>query len=523
MMISRECPPDAPRAIVGFRDTGYDLNTAVADVIDNSINAKAENVWVVFDKDPAGQLHARIVDDGYGMDEDDLFSAMKYGSPEKGPDKRLGRFGLGLKTASTSVCRQLTVVSRKSASGKIVAARWDLDLVIGSSKWLLQIGEPEPDLMDEYGQYVTGSGTMICWDAIDRIGTHDEVDKTGITNQALGAYLRRLRDHLSLTFHRFIESGRVKLWLQGDLIEPWNPFVPIEKTDHAIGREFHVQVPGSEGTYVIKLNAYIIPNKYEYSTKETLKSARVSSSLQGFYVYREDRVIINANWLGMFDPEPHYALLRIELSFPRELDNLLSVDIKKSTLHMDAWLFDKIKQELAPVRRRADQRYRQGKKQGIKDKGSPHDQSTGLIDSKYEETTADLGVHQVGENKVEIKNVNGTTVVTMPTIKMPGLKDLIEVVDSLPDGQVWEPVLINGRIGVRINRGHVYYERVYVPNFKDTVTVQGIDSILWALAKCEQEVLNQDMRKKLTDLRYYVSRTLRELAEELPEPSDTDE
>lgn len=105
----------------------------------------------------------------------------------------------------------------------------------------------------------------------------------------------------------------------------------------------------------------------------------------------------------------------------------------------------------------------------------------------------------------------------------PNLKDLIEIVDSIDDGIFWQPVFINQRLGVQINQTHPYYDRVYVPNLNDSVTVRGIDSILWALAKCEEEVMNKDIRRKLTDLRFQVSRTLRELAEELPEPPETEE
>ena len=516
------CRPDAGRTIMGFRDTGYTLYTAVADIIDNSINAKADNVWVTLEKDPAGQVFVRIIDDGYGMNRDELIAAMRYGSPERKDGNTLGRFGLGLKTASTSACRKLTVISRKSVKADPLAACWDLDLVKDKEDWILQVGEPEADHGEIFAQHVPASGTIVCWDKVDRLGSHEDVDTGGISNQALGSYTRRLREHLELVFHRFMEEGKLKIFLNGEVIEPWNPFVPGETTKHAISRTFKIQVPHSKATYKVTLNAYIIPNKYEYSTEAARTRAKISNRLQGFYVYRENRVIIFADWLSMYSQEPHISLLRTELSFPRELDELLSLDIKKSTLNLHPALYAAIQKEIDPVRREADRRYRQGQKVGVKRKGSPHEQSQALIGSKYDDTTSDVKANKVGPNTVEITNANGKTVITMPTVETGNISDLIEVADTINDGLFWEPVLINNRIGVRINRGHIYYDRVYVPNFDDSVTVRGIDSILWALAKCEEEVMNSDIRKKLTDLRYQVSRTLRELAEELPEPPEND-
>lgn len=523
MMEIVECQPDPRRAIFGFRDTGYSLNTAVADIIDNSINARANNVWVILDKRPDNQLYARIIDDGYGMDRDGLFSAMKYGSPEQALKNSLGRFGLGLKTASTSICKRLTLITRRSKTSNTYQACWDLDLVSDEGKWCLQIGDAAGEYLDEFNKYVTNSGTMVCWDVIDRLGTREDLDRRGISQQVLRTYDRSLQSHLTLVYHRYMESGALTISLNGEKIEQWNPFLPAENTQHVLTRKFNIQLPGSKIKYPVTLNAYVIPNKYEYSTEDARKQSRLSNKTQGFYVYREDRVIISGDWLDIYAQEPHLSLLRVELSFPRELDEVFKLDIKKSALDINPGLMQMIEREIDPTRRIADKRYRQGKRKDGDKETSAHDQSQKLLNNKYDDTTENIVVKQIKENQVEITNANGTTIVTMPTIKTTNFKDLVEIVDSLDEGLFWEPALINNRLGVRINKSHVYYERVYVPNLTDAVTVCGIDSVLWALAKCEYEVMSDDIRKKLTDLRYNISRTLRELASELPEVPDTED
>ena len=515
------CTPDAGRTIMGFRDTGYTLNTAIADILDNSINAQADNVWIEINQNPLGALQIRIFDDGYGMNKDELVDGMRYGSAEKKEGNKLGRFGLGLKTASSSICKKLSVVSRKSKNSKLLLARWDLDLVRAKDEWLLQIGKPEEEYVELYKQHITESGTMICWDNIDRIrDTEDE--NYQVSAQVLGQKRRRLRDHLEMTFHRYLEKNKPNIFLDGEKVIPWNPFVPGEDTETLVKKSFNVTVPGDRKKYKLVLKAHVIPNKWEYSSEEARKNAKLQASLQGFYVYREDRIIIAGDWLQMFAEEGHLALFRAEISFPRELDDLYSLDIKKSHLQLVPKLYEELKKHVLPVRKQANARYRQGRKEGIKRKVSPHKQSQGLLDATYNENTKNLSIEQVGEDRVEVHNPDGITIVEMPTISTSNIKDLVEVVDSIEDGMFWEPAYINERIGVRINRSHQYYERVYVPNFNDAVTIQGIDSILWALSKCEQEVMNQEMKKRLEELRYLVSRALKEVAEELPEISEED-
>ena len=114
-----ENPPDAPRLIHGLRDTGYNFNTAAADIIDNSIAANATEVNVQIDLMEDGRKFVYFGDDGDGMNFPELFDAMRYGAKARANLASLGKFGLGLKTASSSVCICFTVISRNSASADL--------------------------------------------------------------------------------------------------------------------------------------------------------------------------------------------------------------------------------------------------------------------------------------------------------------------------------------------------------------------------------------------------------------------
>ena len=133
-----QSPPSARALVASMRALGYELETAISDLIDNSIFAGARTIhisWAWNDGDP----WVLIADDGKGMTEAELRTAMKPGSQDPGAarDARdLGRFGLGLKTASWSQCKLMTVLT-KVPDGAVSQRQWDLDLVEKRDEWLL--------------------------------------------------------------------------------------------------------------------------------------------------------------------------------------------------------------------------------------------------------------------------------------------------------------------------------------------------------------------------------------------------
>lgn len=521
-MIMREInnPPDPVRAITGFRDTGYNLYTAVADLVDNSINAKADNVWINIWKDEGGEVHARIIDDGYGMDEDELIDAMKYGSSEKEDGNELGKFGLGLKTASTSVCKHLIVISRKDPNGNTYQASWDIDrLGTTDNEYPLMIGEAEPKFKEEFDDIINNTGTIVCWEKIDRLGGESDLLVNEIRATTLGQYKKNLKEHLSMVFHKFMENGSLNIYFHDEKLEPWNPFVPAEDTWRPIDNEIEI-IDSPQGSGTIELKACIIPSKYEYSTEEARLNATVSNSKQGLYVYREDRMVVYHDWLGLYHKEPHYSLARVEINFKSELDEFFGLNILKTNFNIEP-LKEPLRKLLSPYREQANQRYRHGRTRKAKESiNNPHDASQKLLSDKYLDNTSEVIVNKIAEGKVEVENKMGKTIIRVPTLDPDFSNQLVKTEQTVNDGLFWSPVLIKSRIGVVLNESHPYYERVYMPNFDDSVMVRGLDSLLWALAVCEQEVINEEAKKRFKDFRFAVSRTLRELAEELPEYQD---
>ena len=321
-----EMPPYAPTLIESTRAIGYSLEAAVADIIDNSIAAGARNVDLFFF--PIEGAYIAVLDDGVGMDTDILNSAMQYGSKNPNAErdeKDLGRFGLGLKTASLSQCRCLSVITKQGE--RIEGRRWDLDHVAQAESWsLLVLGEedineiPQIEVLRSYDH-----GTLVVWQSLDRL-------KAGEINfeVALGRKIDGVRDHLALVYHRYLsgEKGLIKLKLNinGVKVSPKNPFL--------IGKS--TQPMDDESLYVrgqkIVVRPYILPHTSKLSKEEIdeLGGKEGLRAQQGFYVYRNKRLLVWGDWFRMMRKGDLSKLARIQVDIPNTLDDLWTLDIKKS-------------------------------------------------------------------------------------------------------------------------------------------------------------------------------------------------
>jgi len=326
-MKSISLPPYAPTLIESTRAIGYTLEAAIADIIDNSISAFASCIEVLFF--PSDNSYIAILDDGNGMTADELNTAMRYGSQnpnEKRAINDLGRFGLGLKTASLSQCRILTVVSKKC--NHIEARRWDIDNVIYTNDWSLLILEsdeinsiPRIENLKELE-----SGTLVVWQNLDRL-------KIGELNfdQSMGKKMDEVRSHLSLVFHRYIsgELGlkKIQIKMNNIPVEPADPFLTQRNT----------QVMSDESIYIdsstIIIRPYILPHISDLSNDEVtiLGGKEGLRKSQGFYVYRNKRLLVWGTWFQIMRKGELSKLARVQVDIPNELDHLWTLDIKKST------------------------------------------------------------------------------------------------------------------------------------------------------------------------------------------------
>jgi hypothetical protein len=528
--------PSAARLVESLRDTGYTFTTSVADIVDNSVSAKATLINIRLEVDFRLNPMLMIADNGDGMDKDSLVKAMTYGSPKRPDAKSLGKFGMGLKTASTSFCRCLTVISRKD--GEMNLRQWDLDVIVNDDKWRLITPDPEnySDAIEYLDQISSnGNGTVVVWEKIDRlVRTNTE----GTLRVQIDHIVNDLRDHLSGVFFNFLSSGNeypdIEISINAVKVEPWDPFCrwmndgDEHRVDTHINKPLTYTLPenGEEksvGTFYF--NIYILPNKNSVTPDED-KKMRSGLNNQGFHVFREGRMIYSGGWPNrLFVKEPHLNLMRVELSFGHELDDIFQIDIKKSRIDFPKELRDKLKKMMGPARNEADRRYRTGnrKPKGTTGGQTIHNDSSNAITKHLEENTSgsEVGSTDKIKGEAEIKNKYGTSNIKLNFDDSTDM--VVQTKESLLDGVLWEPGLVDqNKHAVFLNESHEFYKRFYLAKQQNPMLTLAMDSLLWSLAEAELSVFSLSVRKNLEDLRISVSRSLRNLAEEMPEIDDSE-
>lgn len=339
-----DCNPYAPVLMESTRAIGYSTEAAIADIIDNSIAANAHKISIFFDTfDPP---FIAVFDDGDGMDDQQITEAMRYGSvspTKERSTKDLGRFGLGLKTASLSQCRCLTVMSKQKGK-KIVARQWDLDHILETQKWSLRELAEEQNELDAF-PFIdllreASHGTLIIWQRLDRIQLESLTIEKALENK-----MNEVRKHLELVFHRYLagEGGnKINIEINGVKLIPFDPFF-ISKSSVVMDDE-KIDIPGRDGAVIIK--PFILPHSSKMTAEEMEKYGGKEGlrGLQGFYVYRNKRLLTWGTWFHLRKMDEMTKLARVKVDIPNSLDDLWTLDIKKSTAYPPEIVKTRLKQ-----------------------------------------------------------------------------------------------------------------------------------------------------------------------------------
>lgn len=325
-----------------MRSVGYSLEAAVADLIDNSIDASARHIQI--DVDVVEGRHVAVIDDGHGMTDAQAQEALRLaGVVNDDGARRLGRFGLGLKTASLSQARSLTVISQKD--GAAVAYRWDIDHVRKSGSWnLLALEASEwSDLPFAPHLLELDSGTLIVWEKLDLL-----LGDTEEPGAFLAATIEPLAQHLGLTYHRYLERGHsvFQVVLNGRSVQAVDPFLRSNPKTQFTPTET-IQV----GENTVSFAAYTLPHQsgLSKSEKDRADLGEGMRESQGFYIYRNKRLISRGHWFGLAKMGELTKLTRIQVDIPRELDSLWQLDIKKSRTEPPASFKSYLKKMMDPI------------------------------------------------------------------------------------------------------------------------------------------------------------------------------
>ena len=347
-------PPNPADLIESLRDFGYTLPTAIADLVDNSITASARNIHIILDS-AAKTPHIAVVDDGDGMTEARLVEAMRLSG--RGPAARrdatdLGRFGLGLKTASLSQGQCLTVITRHR--GQMATRRWDLSHIRSSGEWQL-LNSPTPAAKDYAERIVTQKqGTAIVIEALDRLSMlkAPKADRA----KHLGTLIEQLCGHLGMVFHRFITEDKLNIFVGQGKVRPWDPYI----TEHSTELPTE-EIGGQAGLPRVIVTPFVLPHHSRLTDEQHTRAAGLLgwNAHQGFYVYRGRRLIVPGSWLNLpLRKEEHLKLARIRVDIPNTLDSEWHLNVIKSHVAAPSYLRDALKRIASVTRQRAAEVYR---------------------------------------------------------------------------------------------------------------------------------------------------------------------
>lgn len=332
--------PNPEYLIKSISEQGYSFEAAIADLIDNSISAGADKIEILIDTE-SEPFKLFLADNGCGMSESQLKDCMKF--PSKSPDANredsdLGRFGLGMKTASFSQTRKFTTISRSRGERHFYARTWDLEL-LKNNKWNLLINSAE-DINNSLELYSNISqsrinefpdfdpNTVIVWEGLYKFEQYLEEKNR---ESALYKEIDKISEHLSLVFHRFMEKqdNKLQIRINNQLLKPFNPF-PIKENDFR-SLEFRKRKFGDDS---IRIEGFILPSRSIQENKQGLSiwttKNRSLMDMEGIYIYRADRLILFGGWNGLIKKSPRLQLARLQVEIGNNADHLLHLNVAKS-------------------------------------------------------------------------------------------------------------------------------------------------------------------------------------------------
>lgn len=341
---SLEVVPDPISLIEAMRAVGYSTQSAVADIIDNSISANATKIQVAYDANSSPFV--AILDNGKGMSSRELTNAMRHGSSNPNdarPLNDLGRFGLGLKTASLSQCKKLTVVSKQN--NEVYARCWDLDYVQEHNKWLVVVpSNNEVVSLPLYQDLLANdSGTLVIWQELDRLMAGSDLPE-----EEMKIRMRDLIDHLAFVFHRFTqkedENETVDISANGVKLHNVDPFLTSNSYTQILEGQV-IKINDAQ----IRVQPYVLPHMSHLTVDEIMLAGGKDGLRhnQGFYIYRNRRLVIWGTWFRLVPKEEFFKLTRVKVDIPNSLDHLWALDIKKSAAYPPDVIRNRLK-ELIP-------------------------------------------------------------------------------------------------------------------------------------------------------------------------------
>ncbi len=540
--------PAAARTLHALRDLGYDMNSAVADVVDNSISrGRAKNIRVYFGRDKQEKFHVWICDDGVGMSSDELKNAMQLGSSNNYVRGDLSKYGMGLKTASLSQASKLTVLSKRKRY-HTAGYSWDMYHVNKVDRWEMfrldkrEISKTALSLVansDAFGAayfkklFSGQSWTVVIWEDLKEFQSNHDSYESGVTaNNYYYRELEKLSLYLRMVFGRFISgensARKINLFLGNRKLTAFDPFCRNER--HTL----EIPLTKKHGNFLldhrfepIRIRRYVLPTnparpgEFKFSKAEAWEEAKGNLSWnesQGFYVYRNNRLINWGGWYKTKTLDEHDKLARASIDLSDEHDSLFKLDVKKTKIQFPESLKNHLQDNVNKgFIAQAKTRYA-GSERGIKKKiASVLRQNEKKVNSLASSLVraGHISVVQNGEDRVIINNKNGKRISLDMTFRELEAGQKVISRSFGTDELFWKMVPSpDSKFQVLVNEDHPFYKIVYGNGKKDKKTMAIVDAFVFTMSFVELKCITTSNEFLFDQMREVASAVLRKIVKE---------
>ncbi len=524
--------PDAIRTLTGLAHQGYTPQTAVADLVDNSIAAKASKIDIRFSEQIDGSTIVSIADNGIGMTLETLKQAMQIGSSSNLANSSLSVYGMGMKTASMSFSSKFTVVTRCS-DGVASEASWDLDQQI-DNPWTISIGAASKSHQNMLNQFLGNeSGTIVIWeraDFKDAILDHRKIK--GPKRKPSARNLEsEVQDYLSMVFNRFM-AGKVddfepvKISFNGEELQPWDPCSEEFLSDEwkPVTDEFsiNISIDNKVVTVPYSMTTFLLIGKSD-GHASLFEKSKVGMKTQGIYPYRDNRLLQSPDWLGIIVFHPDYNSMRVTLELDPRLDAVIRTDMKKSGLALPSEMWEDMRNKIevyaSNVRTASKERKRKTKaKLSTTDL---HTQSNEKIIVGIPDIEQPIAVIQP-DGSAKVSTIFGESITELPNAEslLAATDRRILSVEDLEGGVLFEPRLRGAELVICLNKSHPFYQKVYLGLYDIPLAIQGLDFLLYSLAHAELLTRTDRIKDQFRRMRTEMSEALRTFVLDLDDPDD---
>ena len=523
--------PDATRTLNGLAHQGYTPQTAIADIVDNSIAANASKIDIKFAEQFDGSVVVSISDNGIGMSLETLKAAMQIGSSSSLANSSLSVYGMGMKTASMSFSRKFSVVTRDS-SGIASEASWDIDSQI-ENPWTIEIGIASKSRQKMLSDFLLEdqSGTIVIWeraDFKDAVLDHRKIrGRKPVVKNIQG----EVQQYLSMVFHRFLTGkdygiSPVEISFNGVPLVPWCPydadFLSDQwkvVTDHFL---IEIELDGKPVEVPYSMTTYVIYGKEE-ADSDLNKRSDLGMKTQGIYPYRENRLLQSPDWLNVMTFHPDYNTMRVVLELDPRLDGVTRTDMKKSGLTLPPQMWEDIGQKLktyaSHVKGNAKDRKRE--RQAKVSTEELHTKSNKAIAAASSDIERPITALQ-NDGTTKVNTQFGESITELPTVEtlFGAIDRRVYSVDDLEGGGLFEPRMQGSELVIYLNKRHPFYQKIYLGLYDVPLAIQGLDFLLYSLAHAELLTRTDRIKEQFRRMRIEMSDALRILVLDLEDPDE---